>query len=157
MIPLTHVYLATPYTHTDARVREARFLAVTQKAAEMWKAGLGVYSPITLTHEAAVRHELPTDWRFWNALCRDTLSRMHELHVLCLPLWDHSTGVRAEIDLARSIGLPVIYHAPDILCTTCPDFIVGLPRDGRPCGHRDCIYDSPLPAAEYPAAATLAA
>jgi hypothetical protein len=153
---LTHVYLATPYSHADARVRHARFLAVTAKAAEMWRAGFGVYSPITLTHEAAVRHDLPTDWRFWQALCRDTLARMHELHVLCLPLWEKSPGVRAEIDLARSMGLPVIYHAPDMLCRVCPEQVVGLHPDALSCSWGDCAYEVPLPAAEYPAGAKAA-
>ncbi|WP_081701843.1 DUF1937 family protein [Oleidesulfovibrio alaskensis] len=40
------VYLATPYSHASDAVRHARFLAVTEVAARMWRAGLGVYSPI---------------------------------------------------------------------------------------------------------------
>ncbi|WP_027182136.1 DUF1937 family protein [Oleidesulfovibrio alaskensis] len=121
------VYLATPYSHASEAVRHARFLAVTEVAARMWRAGLGVYSPITLTHEAARRHEMPTDWRFWGALCRATLEQQHEMHVLCLPGWSQSVGVQAEIALAKQLGLPVRYIEPDgeMLCAACPERIVG--------------------------------
>lgn len=146
VIPLTHVYLAAPYTHRDARVRHARFIAVTAKAADLWRKGFGVYSPVTQTHEAATRHELPIDWAFWGQLCSDTLRRMHELHVLCLPGWEISTGVRAEIDLALSLGLPVVYSAPASPCFTCPYKINYAGPDSMPCGWDSCPYTNLLPA-----------
>jgi len=139
--PFVLVYLATPYSHYSARVQEARFLAVTEYAAKGWAQGYGVYSPVTLTHEAAIRHGLPKDWKFWGELCRATIERHHELWVLCLPGWRESVGVKAEIDLARSLGLPIRYFVPEsrILCSACP-YAIELTPDGYPCSWIACPF-----------------
>ncbi|GFM34054.1 DUF1937 family protein [Desulfovibrio subterraneus] len=136
------VYLAAPYTHESERVRQARFLAVTEQAARGWEQGYGVYSPLTLTHEAAVRFGLPKDWAFWAAMCRATLERHHELWVLCLPGWRESVGVQAEIAIARALGLPVRYIEPEsaMRCATCPYAIECYDPIARPCGWIGCPY-----------------
>lgn len=136
------VYLAAPYTHESDVVRHARFLAVTEQAARGWRQGYGVYSPLTLTHEAAVRFGLPKDWEFWAAMCRATLERHHELWVLCLPGWRGSVGVQAEIGIARALGLPIRYIVPDqaMRCATCPPAILCHDAFGHPCGWISCPY-----------------
>lgn len=44
------VYLATPYSHPDPKVREARFQAVNAVAAQLMRDGHHVYSPISHAH-----------------------------------------------------------------------------------------------------------
>jgi hypothetical protein len=99
------VYLASPYSHFDPAVQEARFQAVCRCAAEMMRGGDHVFSPIAHTHPIAA-HGLPGDWEFWQSYDRLMLSRCNELAVLCLPGWRESVGVRAEIDIAGRLGLP---------------------------------------------------
>lgn len=140
--PLILVYLASPYTHPSEQVRHARFMAVTEQAACGWEQGYGVYSPITLTHEAGERFGLPKDWEFWGALCRATLERHHELWVLCLPGWRESVGVQAEIALARELRLPIRYIVPEkaMRCTACPAALAMHDADYLPCGWLDCPH-----------------
>lgn len=86
---------------------EWRFDAVCRKAGEMMNSGLVVYSPIAHCHPIAVRIELPRTWDFWKKFDTEMIKRATELHVLQLPGWDKSTGVKAECEIAESLGIPV--------------------------------------------------
>jgi hypothetical protein len=44
------IYLGSPYTHPDPKVREERFEKATRAAAHLVEKGHIVYSPITMTH-----------------------------------------------------------------------------------------------------------
>ena len=110
------VYLASPYSHPDPRVRDARFQAACRAAAALLSAGEIVFSPIAHSHPIAA-HGLPTAWEFWECADRELLRRCDELLVLMLPGWQESRGVQAEIATARELGMPVRYLAPS---TTFP-------------------------------------
>ena len=103
------IYIASPYSDPSAMVREARFRAVCRHAAEMMRKGEHVFSPIAHCHPLA-EHGLPGDWAFWCEYDRAMLSRCTRLVVLKLPGWDKSDGVKAEIEIAREVGLPVDYQ-----------------------------------------------
>lgn len=106
------IYLASPYTHPDPAIQEERFRAVCAYAATMMRQGLRVFSPIAHTHHIALCG-LPGGWEFWEAYDRDMIARCDEVAVLCLPGWEESTGVRAEIAIAAELGLPVRYLDPE--------------------------------------------
>ncbi len=102
------IYLASPYTHPDPVVREARFRAVCRQTAAMLRSGIQVFSPIAYTH-ALVEHGLPVEWAFWEEFDRAFLKRSWEVWVLKLDGWQESVGVQAEIRLARKLGKPVVF------------------------------------------------
>jgi nucleoside 2-deoxyribosyltransferase len=106
------IYLASPYSHVDAVVREQRFRAACQATARLIAAGHIVFSPIVHGHPL-VHHGLPTDWPFWERFDRDHLVRCDEAVVLMLDGWQESVGVAAEIRIAAELGKPVRYLAPD--------------------------------------------
>ena len=106
------IYLASPYSHPDAAIREERFRAACQAAAQLMRAGNIVYSPIAHSHPIAL-HGLPTDWRFWERHDREHLIRCEELVVLMFDGWRESEGVQAEIRIAGELGKPVRYLAPE--------------------------------------------
>jgi nucleoside 2-deoxyribosyltransferase len=108
------IYLASPYSHPDVRVRERRFEVACRAAAALLRAGVAVFSPIAHSHPIA-RFGLPTGWDYWSRLDREYLARCDVLAVLTLVGWRESTGVQAEIALARELGLPVVYVAPEDL------------------------------------------
>ena len=58
------IYLASPYTHSDASVRESRFDAACKATAELVRSGQVVFSPIAHGHPL-VRFGLPIDWDYW--------------------------------------------------------------------------------------------
>jgi hypothetical protein len=105
------LYLASPYTHGDPRVREARFDAACRATAALVRAGHVVFSPVVHSHPL-VRFGLPTDWEYWERCDREYLRHATELVVLKLDGWRESVGVQAEIDLALDMGLPTRFLEP---------------------------------------------
>lgn len=107
------IYLASPYSHPDPAVREQRFRAACQAAVALLHAGRVVFSPIAHSHPLA-QHGLPGNWHFWERYDRAFLERCDEVLVLMLDGWEESVGVQAEIRIARELGKPVRYLAPDL-------------------------------------------
>jgi len=105
------IYLASPYTHPDPAVRDARFHAVCRCAAVMIGHGEMVFSPVAHSHPITAAG-LPTDWAFWERFDRVFLGMCSEVVVLTLDGWRESKGVRAEIEIARRMGKPVRFIDP---------------------------------------------
>lgn len=106
------IYLASPYSHRSAAVREDRFQRVARFAAELSTAGDLVYSPIVHGHAMRVHGDawnvqLPTDWEFWQRHCLHMLAHCTEVLVLALDGWKTSRGVRAELEEAERRRMPV--------------------------------------------------
>jgi hypothetical protein len=100
-------YLATPYSHPDAAVRQARFDAVNGVAARMMAEGQHVFSPISHGHSIALAGDLPTGWEYWATMDRRHLGICTRLVVLRLDGWRESVGVQHEIEIAEAMGIPV--------------------------------------------------
>jgi hypothetical protein len=97
------IYIASPYSHPDPLVREARFDAACRATADLFLAGRAVFSPIVHGHPL-VRFGLPTDWAFWQRFDTEHIRRCDEVLVLRIDGWDGSVGVRAEIEFATALG-----------------------------------------------------
>jgi nucleoside 2-deoxyribosyltransferase len=106
------IYLASPYSHADPAVRKERYHATCRATAALLKAGLVVFSPIVHSHPL-VAFDMPTGWDFWEPIDRAYLARCDEVVVLMLDGWQQSTGVRAEIALARGLCKPVRFLGVD--------------------------------------------
>jgi nucleoside 2-deoxyribosyltransferase len=106
------IYLASPYSHADPAVREARYQAACRATAVLLKAVFVVFSPIVHSHPL-VEFELPTGWDFWERIDRAYLARCDEVVVLMLDGWRESTGVRPEIAVARELSRPVRFLGVD--------------------------------------------
>jgi hypothetical protein len=104
-------YLASPYSAPESRTQELRFDQACRTAAALKRAGLFIFSPIAHSHPIAA-HGLPGDFSFWQTFCELTLGRCDGMIVLCLPGWQTSTGVSAEIKLAEEKRLPIYYLDP---------------------------------------------
>ncbi|GIW90181.1 MAG: hypothetical protein KatS3mg109_0613 [Pirellulaceae bacterium] len=111
------VYLASPYSHADPQVRQARYQAACRAAA--WLIGQGhlVFSPIAHSH-GITQHGLPVDWDFWEEHDRRMLVACDRVVVLMLPGWRESLGVQAEVAIARELGKPLAYLSPDLATTS---------------------------------------
>ncbi len=105
------IYLASPYSHYDARVREQRFREACSATARLISAGLNVFSPIVHSHSIA-HYGLPANWEYWSRFDREFLSCCDVLAVLTLHGWQQSVGVAAEIRMAGEFGLPVVHVTP---------------------------------------------
>lgn len=105
------IYLASPYSHSEPAVQEARFREACRAAAAMMRAGELVFSPIAYTHPIAA-FGLPGDWAYWERFDREMLKICTEVRVLQLDGWMQSKGASAEVDLAHDLGLPVTFVDP---------------------------------------------
>ena len=104
------IYLASPYTHNDPKVEEARYQFACLATGRLIKEGQHVYSPIAHSRAIAQQTDLPTDFGFWAAYDTDMISKCDEVVVLTLNGWKESKGVQAEINIARALNKPIRYQ-----------------------------------------------
>jgi hypothetical protein len=116
--PLT--YLAVPYSfkHADpaavALVHETRFMEATLAAAWVMNTfGWNVFSPITHSHPLHKHATMRGDWEFWKQIDTEYLQLCCRIVVLAIDGWKTSTGVQAEIQIAKDLGIPVYFITVD--------------------------------------------
>lgn len=102
------IYLAIAYTGNE----EESFKTANRVAGDLMKAGHCVYSPISQNHPIAAEVNLPTTWAFWEKLDRHFIEWCDSLFIVSLRGWGNSTGVQAEIKIARELGkeIKIISH-----------------------------------------------
>jgi len=111
---MKRIYLATPYSHPDARVRHWRFEAVNEFAAKLMMLGYTVFSPISQSHPIAEHLGPDTEnWDFWSQQDLPWLERCDAVYVLTLDGWDMSVGVAGEIEHADRHNIPVHFIDPE--------------------------------------------
>lgn len=117
------IYLASPFSHCQETVRESRFQAVRRVAADMMGRGIKVYSPICYTYQFFHLFDgFDMRWEYWKAFDLRMLGFCERLVVLQLIGWESSIGVRAEIEHANLLGIPVEYvdhYEPGKDCPDC--------------------------------------
>ena len=112
---MDRIYVASPYSHPDSVVREARYREAVEAAGRLMKErpGCAVFSPIAHSHMIAEQTSLPGDFDFWQAQDVGFIDHWAtRLAVLTLDGWQESRGVQAEIARAEARGLPVEYLEP---------------------------------------------
>ena len=110
------VYLASPYTHQDAFVREVRYLEAAKAMQFLLAEKIWVYSPIVHCHELAKTALLPREFRFWREYNIAMLGCSSMMAVLQLPGWEKSEGLKDELQDSLVNGRPIEYisEGPDI-------------------------------------------
>lgn len=106
---MSFVYLASPYTHSEPQVREARFRAAAKAAAKLMKAGQVVFSPIAHSHPIELEFPEKEDGMFWKRQDIPILRHAEKLVVLMLDGWEQSSGIKWEVETALSLHIPVEY------------------------------------------------
>lgn len=107
------IYLASPYSHPDPAVREARYRAAVEAAARIMAAGrVDVIAPIVMSHEIARAGGLGTGWETWARVNRRLIAACDEVWVLALDGWKKSEGIKAEERIARALGKPALMVQP---------------------------------------------
>lgn len=110
------IYLASPYSHKEDKVRFERFETIARVAAKLMSQGVYLFCPITHTHpinEAGINNP---GWDFWCKYDYMMLDRCQELWIADMPGWKESVGVTAEIKYMMEANKPVfIFSAYNIL------------------------------------------
>lgn len=107
------IYVASPYSNPDERVRRENYLIVTKIVADLVSRGYVAISPITYGHVLLEHAKMPTDWEFWNDFCLTLLEKCDRM-LVCNTMsgWDKSKGVAEEIKYARKMGIKIEYLKP---------------------------------------------
>jgi|LakMenEpi03Aug12_release.lakeMendotaPanAssembly.Ray.scaffolds.fasta_scaffold1268224_2 hypothetical protein len=103
------IYLASPYSHPDDSVREENYNKIAKLAAKMVSEGHVVMSPIAYGHNLLPLCKMPSDWLFWKNFCLTFLDKCEEIIVYKMEGWENSTGVKEEIEFAKSKGIKITY------------------------------------------------
>lgn len=113
---MKYIYLASPYSHPDQEVREARYRAACRKAAQYATKGIAVFAPIVHSHPLVpyLPKEQCMDFDLWMRLDLPLLKDAAEMHVLCIAGWRESRGVTREIEFADYNKIPWKQVFPDI-------------------------------------------
>lgn len=97
----SQLYLASPYSHQDRKVRQRRYQLACEFVALASQHDLTVFSPIVHYHQLANTYKLPLDANFWWSTNRRHLLASVGLIVLEIPGWEDSRGVFQEVQFAR--------------------------------------------------------
>lgn len=105
------VYLAAPYSSQCNYTIQRRFIDINRAAAFLFESYF-VFSPISHTHPIKECSSLKGNWEFWSDYDFKMISVCDELVVLMLQDWEFSTGVNAELKIAKELGKPIRYMNP---------------------------------------------
>ncbi len=105
---MSYTYLASPYSHPDAAVREARYDAALACLAHMLKIRVWTYSPIVHCHRLSIEVGLPGDHEFWRDYDRAMIQSAQNFAVLAVDGWRESRGVTEELEFVADT-LPVTW------------------------------------------------
>lgn len=105
-------YLASPYSHPDAEMRELRFRAVSRVAARLAvERGIMTFCPIAHSHpisEEMGRLKSPTDHDFWLRWDHPFEGMCVGMTICQLPGWTTSKGVGVEVTRFKAAGKRVV-------------------------------------------------
>jgi len=100
-------YLAIPYLDEDPKVMDFRAEISDMVYADLAKQGRFIYAPISSCHHIAKKYGLPRDWEFWKHMDEELVRICKTLIIVKLDGWKISTGVTAEIEIAKKYNIPI--------------------------------------------------
>lgn len=100
-------YLSCPYNHADVEIRKRRLFFANLATFQLMEQGTYVYSP--LTHNIPLNQMgLYGNWDLWRDYDLMMVSKCDKLILLKLEGWEASQGVKAELEHAQKLGIPII-------------------------------------------------
>jgi hypothetical protein len=108
------IYLASPYSHASSVVKDMRYREACRAAGRLMHEGHAVFSPIAHSHPIEQHFDgaVVEGHGFWLRQDFAILRHAQKLVVLMLEGWETSFGVNAEIEFARTLGIPIEYLEP---------------------------------------------
>jgi hypothetical protein len=101
-------YLATPYTKYPDGI-DAAYEMACRAAAECFREGLLVFSPMVHCHPIAKLSGMSGGYEFWKRYNEAMMAAAVGLMVVKMNGWEESAGIAAEIEWFMSHYRPVFY------------------------------------------------
>lgn len=135
------IYLGAPYTSPDGAVVASRMETLMKVDSILSSNGIYTVSPL-YKHFILQHADLPSDWAYWGGYSKSLMHHCSGLWVVVNDAgWSQSTGVIAEIALAKELGIGVRYlllteDEKTVLVSTTSDpatdaFVVRYPLKSR--------------------------
>lgn len=109
---MSYIYLASPYSDPDPRVRKRRHLEAEAAVHWMLSHHLWVFSPIVHCHFLAEGYDLPRGIEFWLPYSQAMLEPAKAIWVLEIPGHHESLGIRQELKYAAEKNIPKGFITP---------------------------------------------
>jgi hypothetical protein len=107
------IYLASPYSHLDPAIKQARVIAVARVAGELINQGYLVFSPVAHGETIVLNNPgFGDDWQRWQLVSRGMIAKCDEVWIAMIDGWNESMGVRSEISIAYDLKKPVQFLCP---------------------------------------------
>ena len=103
------IYLATPYTHASAEIREIRFKQAAMLGGKLIDEGHRIFSLIVAYHPMSWYGNFKTDWETFKLFCKIYMSISTILYIAEFSGWEKSIGIEKERLVAKEYGLPVFH------------------------------------------------
>ena len=103
-----YIYLATPYSHPEPKVMEARRLVTAAYAADLANRGQKAFAPIVYSHALVAAGAQPDSWYAYDLFF---LEKAAAMTLLTLPGWEESQGLLLEIAYAKALRKEITYAA----------------------------------------------
>lgn len=107
MAGMNLIYLASPYSHNAASVREHRYLEARCFTIKMLLKGYALFSPIVYGRE--MEAQIGTNFEVWQTLNDSMIRAAPEFWVLTIDGWRDSRGVRHELELAYELNKKILF------------------------------------------------
>jgi hypothetical protein len=103
-------YIASPYSKSNAEIREKRYKAVCAVCNYYIRRGETVYSPIAHWHPIAKAFGLPLDMDFWRRHDLTMLQFAERMIIACIDGWQESKGIEEEVEFCSLAPvIPITY------------------------------------------------
>lgn len=106
------IYVAAPFSDKDKSIEIKRYIYTQRYCMEELQKGYNAISPVVHWYYPAIWIGLNGDFAQFKNFCLALLDRCDSMTVLMLDGWRDSVGVRAEIERATQIKIPVTYLTP---------------------------------------------
>jgi hypothetical protein len=103
------IFVAGPFNGVSEEEKQGRVNSIKLYCVKLFSEGDTPISALLMGLTFADIGGLPTNTEMWMEYCEKMLNGCDELHVLMLDGWEKSTGVAAEIEIAKRLGIEIKY------------------------------------------------
>lgn len=106
------IYLAMPYSDPNPVVRKEREQLFYQVQADLIERGYFVVSPLDKIHMCC-EQDMNVSWEYWEQYSYALLKLCNKVILITAEGFNRSTGVKAELQAARELGIPIYMYNLD--------------------------------------------
>jgi len=108
-IKMKRVFISLPFGNPDQGKVLMRFRNAELYFMKLLKEGICPVSPVVTGFPLCQKYGVSAQFEHWDEYCMEELKTCDEVHILMLDGWEHSEGLKKELELAQSRDIPVFY------------------------------------------------